>query len=185
MKTIHINWYGRFTLDEIKNNHDKVNPKEGLSGNGLYAWTGKRKNQRSPVCLQYIGITTEAFWARFGTKPHPKEHKHVQIKDEDKYVWLGKIQNQDFTKDDLNEAEYILISYCQPPLNDKKLQLPRFSCTVISRFFHKDGETSRKKTPAIISKISEVVIWNYEADPKVVLYTQKLGSYYPTPEEIG
>ena len=62
MKTIHINWYGPFTLEDV--NTELFNaeaPKDGLSGNGLYAWTGKTKGQRKDACLQYIGITTEAY----------------------------------------------------------------------------------------------------------------------------
>lgn len=162
MQTIHINWYGPYTYsreDGIET-YDHISPFDGLSGVGLYAWTGQKKRQRNPACLQYIGITIEAYKWRF-----EKEHPHNEIT-RDKYVWLGKIQHHEFTGDNRQEAtpileavEHILVSYCQPPLNEKKLNRPQFSCTVISRFCKKDIEPY-KRIPSIISVIPELVIWD-------------------------
>ena len=155
MKTFHVNWYGAFTPEEADGLLNPNSRKEGLSGNGLYAWTGKIERQRKDACLLYIGITTESYSGRFG-----KKHKHRDI-NRDKYVWLGKIQHQKSTKSDLEAAEYLLVSYCRPKLNEQKLNLPQFPCTVISKFLKKD-ETEYQRVPLIIREIPEVIIWNSE-----------------------
>ena len=159
METYFVNWYGPFTHDEVNRLYDKNNLYEGFSGNGLYAWTGKVKRQRNNACLKYIGITSVTFWERFAAK----DHKHWNI-NRDKYVWLGKVQNKKSTKVDLEAAEYLLISYCAPILNDQKTDtLPPFSCTVISKFFKKD-KTAYQRVPSIIRPIPDVVIWNHESE---------------------
>ena len=180
MKTIHINWYGPFTLEEIDKNFEnekEINrrKKDSLYRNGFYVWTGKTQGQHSEH-IQYIGITERAFVDRFWAT----EHKNWYIAKKDKKVWIGKITNAKTTREDFEDAEYILVSYCkrnnQARLNEKKTNLPQFSCTVISSFFKKD-ESRYEKVPSIIRAISEVVIW--DAETGEIRDVQKLNRYTP------
>ena len=179
MKTLYVNWYGPFTHDEIIKAHGRneevvegqIGPtREDLKGNGLYAFTGKKKGQRSDACLQYIGITERSFKARFA-----EPHNHWDINREEK-IWLGKVINQEGVREPLENVESILVAFCQPPLNSKKLYLPNFECAVISDFFKKNMEPY-KAVGSIIREIPEIVIWDCAA--KKIRYTQKLLSYTP------
>ena len=174
MKTIYVNWYGPFTKEDIDAAYDSLNKsKKSLLRYGLYAWTGKIKNQRGEQCLQYIGITSWSYKGRFGDKTH----KHWSIT-KDKRVWLGKIDcNKREYIDEMNEAEHILVSCCQSPLNDTKYNPPAFDCAVISRFFKKDM-TPYIRIGSIIREIPEVVIWDSTSEEfryteKLTIYTQK------------
>lgn len=173
MQTIFVNWYGPFTLAEVYEAHkvsyeSEKNDKGSLTQYGLYAFTGKRERQRQDACLQYIGITTEAYKWRFS---HPN-HAHYII-NRDKQAWLGKINNLKY-EEYIKFAEHVLISLCAPPLNRIQLNLPDFECTVISKFFKKNMDPY-KIVRSIIRVIPEVVIW----DTHELRSNRKLDSYIP------
>jgi len=179
MKTFYINWYGPFTHQNIVDAFLQVAPierdvKEGLRGYGLYAWTGIQKNVNGPACLQYIGVTEDAYKWRFQAKGHPQK-KLTNTKQ----VWLGKVQSEWATRGDLEDAEHVLIAKCLPELNTEKRTLPNFACAVISKFFEKDMSRPCRPVPSIIRTIPDVVIW----DLKKVRYQEKLKSY--APERVG
>jgi len=163
MKTIHVNWYGPFTLDEVDEAAEQVSKEErrdksSLHGYGLYAWTGRKIGQHTAVGagLHYIGITEDRYTNRFSDE----NHKYRKLVRSEKKIWLGKIQGQEVvTRSDLEAAESIFVSYLHPSLNATKLNLPKFSCTVISKFCKKDMEPYQR-IPSIISIIPELVIWD-------------------------
>lgn len=172
MKTIYLNWYGPFTYDAIKNGvHCTDEGCEFLEGYGLYAFTGKKKNQRQDAYLQYIGITERPYSQRVN------EHKIGKLNEinRDQKIWLGKIGYEDEpVLKDLKDAEYILVYFNASDLLNKakKSNAPKFKCAVISQFFKKDMKPY-KNVPSIMHDIPEVLIWT-PTDEAKLRYCRKL-----------
>lgn len=125
MKEIAIQWEGPFTLINLQNNKAlvKSNGKEkDWSGNiGLYQIYGTHLLYGRNVLL-YIGMTNNSFAARFS-----QHSDWINDEYDDVQVYLGRIggTNKDISVDELKEqiaeAEKLLIYYCSPAYNSSNV----------------------------------------------------------------
>ncbi|SHN51990.1 hypothetical protein [Desulfovibrio litoralis] len=171
METIYINWHGPFTRDDINcENHCKDDDCLCLSGNGLYALFGMQKYERKAK-LQYIGLTQRRYIDRFNEKQDTENQHRINDISRNLMIWLGKVETPKRTvkREILEAAEYALIYFSEPQMNEKKtIYAPKFDCTVISRFFHKNSDKLRKRIPKLLNDIPDVISWN--ASPRNELH---------------
>ena len=115
---------------------------------GLYMAIGKKKYQKKPRQLQYVGIADELS-SRVHTA-HPKLPYLPELE-----LWLGEIASTGIPgpkkkKVDpcLDLAEWALAYFLELPLNDRKRHHPPpRPVTVLNRWWYPDHETKRSRRP--------------------------------------
>jgi hypothetical protein len=133
-----IDWYGPYSYK-----HALAVCKEDYAG-GLYLCIGKLKGQRGKPRLQYIGIAGSDIGSRLR---HPSHKVHsVTIEQE---FWLGEVNSLGIpgkklkkTNPSLDFAEWALVYFLNPGLNEKKIiSPPNRPVTVLNRWWRPDYET--------------------------------------------
>ena len=175
MKTCYVNWYGPYSLEEIYAGEPEQ--ELGVSGNGLYMFTGRRRCQRGNPTLQYIGITKQSYAVRF--KAHHRLH---EIPNECS-IWLGQLDHLDKASSEsvgkaIELVESMLIYFCdQTLLNERKIaNPPKESCSVFSRYFNRQGER-RLRQRRLFQPLPDVMVW--ERENNVLYYSYRLQQYVP------
>lgn len=138
-----IDWYGPYDFEEAKK-------EAGCQFNsGLYLCTGQLPRQRGKPKIQYIGIASI-----LGTRVTERHHKLNDVTRQRK-IWLGEVtslgspgKKTKKTSPSLDFAEWALIYFLKPALNEKKHKTPpKRNITVLSRWWKKDYETPYSNHP--------------------------------------
>jgi hypothetical protein len=142
--TIIVHWRGPFTLDAVLASDEE---------NGLYLLTGKLRYQRLEE-IHYCGITQGKYRNRLS-----HHHKAYEIK-RDQEVWLGAIAYPETTtRRHLEIADQIIIYFWQPSLNERKRYTPPRPTTLISQWFHRDGQVRIRKQ-RLLRDLYDVLSWD-------------------------
>lgn len=145
--TIIVNWRGPFSYDEIEANSDW--------GNGLYLASGKLKYERD-ANIQYCGITEGSYIKRF--RNHQKVHEIVK----QQKFWIGSISYPNETsRHYLEMAEWMIIYFWKPELNERKKMLLPNSISLINKWFKKDN-SPRLIQHTMCKNLSDVISWDGE-----------------------
>ncbi|MCD9486632.1 hypothetical protein [Photobacterium iliopiscarium] len=147
MNTIIIDWRGPYLYDDLFDIRDKEY--------GLYLATGKLPYQREAL-IQYCGITTRSFYTRL--KEHHKVHKITQKQE----FWLGNIvYPSNISKQDLEQAESLIIYFWQPELNERgRISVPK-PITLMNKWFKKNGEP-RYRQHTLLKDLDDLLSWDGE-----------------------
>jgi len=136
-----IDWFGPYKgIQEA--NKVAQNDFEG----GLYLFIGRKKHQKSRPKLLYVGKSNDL---SFRVNPN---HHILPFISGYPLIWLGEIASYGIpgkVKVDLiHQAEWAMIYFLQPLLNEKKAaNPPNYPITVFNRWWKKDYETPRKQRP--------------------------------------
>ena len=145
--TIIVSWRGPLLYSEIEDNPDW--------GNCLYLATGKLKHGREST-IQYCGITEGSLIKRL------KNHHKVPKINREQEFWIGTVNYpNEPTRDNLEMAEYIIVYFWQPELNERKKLSIRKPVSLINKWFKKDNSPRRRQHP-ICKDLSDVISWDGE-----------------------
>jgi hypothetical protein len=139
-----IDWYGPYSFEEA------VKAAKEEFDNGLYLCLGKTKSQHGATKLQYVGIAGESLSTRIN-----ESHQKLTLVTRDRVIWLGEVGTMGVpgikkkkTDRALDLAEWALVYFLQPPLNNKKKKKPpELPVSVLNRWWRKDFETPWIKRP--------------------------------------
>lgn len=164
MKIYCVSWRGPYSLDEIVSS-DFADEDPNI----IYILVGKRIYERGDNKIQYIGISGQGARARL------RYHHKAENVRHDPTVWIGHIDKSDVERNDLELAESVLVYFSQPPLNEKKTSnAPKESCSVISRYYKKNGDVY-KNQKSYLTMLPDVLMWSKEENK--LFYANKLASY--------
>lgn len=136
-----IDWYGPFSLQ------DAIKDVSQNSWKGIYLAIGKTKYMRGRSPIQYVGIGN----LRSRLK---EDHHKLKLIVRDRKIWLGdivslRIPGPKKKKTDIlfDLAEWLLVYFLEPPLNDRKRRRPPHrEVTLINRWWKSD-DSPRKRRP--------------------------------------
>lgn len=139
-----LDWYGPFGYDEAF----EIARKD-FDG-GMYLCVGKVKSQHGPATIQYVGIAGKVLRSRVnGT------HAKLILVTRERNIWLGEIgslgvpgKKAKKTNASLDFAEWALVYFLKPRLNNKKTKTPPARpVTVLNRWWKRDYATQHVRRP--------------------------------------
>lgn len=139
-----LDWYGPYSYAEA------LIAAKSEFYDGMYLCIGKVKGQHGKKTIQYVGIAGTELKTRVSDN-----HHKLRLVTRERELWFGEIgslgvpgQNAKKTNASLDFAEWALVYFLQPRLNNKKTKSPpKRPVTVLNRWWRKDFETPWIKRP--------------------------------------
>ena len=139
-----IDWYGPYDFaDAMRIAREEFD-------DGLYLCIGRQAYERGRPKIQYVGIAQKSMQTRVNNN----HHKLSEVT-KDRKIWLGEVgslgspgRRDKKTSPALDFAEWALVYFLKPLLNDKKTKSgPKRPVTVLNRWWRKDFKTPWIKRP--------------------------------------